>query len=124
MSTYPVIDLCATGKNIKRLRKENGMSVTQLQEFFGFEYPNAIYKWQKGMSLPTVDNLLALSVLFRVNMNEILVYDQDFLNHRFMELQFFSVYNQLMNNELYRKRRELLWKKECLLHRLLTKEIF
>lgn len=78
MINYPVIDLNETGNNIKRLRKQRGFSVAQLQEFFGFENPNAIYKWQKGASLPTVDNLLALSVLFNVNMNEILVYGQDF----------------------------------------------
>ena len=88
---FPVIDLQATGSNIKKLRRRNDYSVAQLQEFFGFEYPNAIYKWQKGESLPTVDNLLALSVLFQVSMNEILVYqDQDFLvsllfNYRFNE---------------------------------------
>ena len=75
---YPVIDMQATGTNIKKLRKRNEYSVANLQEYFGFEYPNAIYKWQKGESLPTVDNLLALSVLFHVSMNEILVYeDQD-----------------------------------------------
>ena len=80
---FPVIDLQATGRNIKKLRRRNEFSVAELQDYFGFEYPNAIYKWQKGESLPTVDNLLALSVLFQVSMNEILVYeDQDFLIYR------------------------------------------
>jgi len=96
---YPVIDLQATGNNIKKLRRRNDFSVADLQSYFGFEYPNAIYKWQKGESLPTVDNLLALSVLFQVSMNEILVYEgQDFsyafdifnyrlnlFNYRFMD---------------------------------------
>ena len=75
---YPVIDLQATGSNIKKLRRRNDMSVADLQAYFGFEYPSAIYKWQNGESLPTVDNLLALSVMFKVSMNDILVYeDQD-----------------------------------------------
>lgn len=79
MTSYPVIDVAATGKNISVLRKRNGYSVAELQNYCGFEHPNAVYKWQKGDSLPTVDNLLALSVLFHVSMNEILVYeDQDF----------------------------------------------
>lgn len=73
MFTYPTIDLKATGKNIIRLRKERNFSVRDLQEYFGFESPQAIYKWQWGESLPTVDNLYALSVLFNVSMNSILV---------------------------------------------------
>lgn len=70
---FPVIDLQATGENIIRLRKQSGLSVRELQQFFGFEEPQAIYKWQQGKSLPNVDNLYALSRLFGVSMNEILV---------------------------------------------------
>lgn len=70
---FPVIDLAATGENILRLRKEKGLSVRDLQGYFGFEEPQAIYKWQKGKSLPTVDNLYALSALLEVPMDAILV---------------------------------------------------
>ena len=70
---FPVIDLVATGENIARLRKARGLSVRDLQSWFGFEEPQAIYKWQKGKSLPTVDNLYALGMLLDVPMEEILV---------------------------------------------------
>ena len=70
---FPVIDLPATGANIRRLRQTKGLSVRDLQQFFGFEEPQAIYKWQRGQSLPTVDNLYALSTLLDVSMNDILV---------------------------------------------------
>ena len=70
---FPVIDLEATGENITRLRRERGLSVRDLQNWFGFEEPQAIYKWQKGKSLPTVDNLYALGALLDVPMEEILV---------------------------------------------------
>lgn len=70
---FPVIDPVATGENIVRLRRERGLTVRDLQQFFGFEEPQAIYKWQKGRSLPSVDNLYALSELFQISMNEILV---------------------------------------------------
>lgn len=70
---FPVIDLAATGENILRLRKEKGLSVRDIQGYFGFEEPQAIYKWQKGKSLPTVDNLYALSALLEVPMEAILV---------------------------------------------------
>ena len=71
---YPVIDLAATGRNIRRLRLEKRLTVRDLQGYFGFEQPQAIYKWQSGKSLPTADNLLALSVLLGVPMEQILVF--------------------------------------------------
>lgn len=71
--TFPVIDPAATGANIVRLRRARGLSVRDLQTFFGFEEPQAIYKWQKGKSLPSVDNLYALGALLEVPMEEILV---------------------------------------------------
>ena len=73
LNQFPVIDLPATGANIRRLRQSKGLSVRDLQQFFGFEEPQAIYKWQRGQSLPTVDNLYALSALLNVPMNDILV---------------------------------------------------
>ncbi len=73
MKQFPVIDPVATGENILRLRKEKGLSVRDLQVWFGFEEPQAIYKWQKGKSLPTIDNLYALGALLEVPMEDILV---------------------------------------------------
>ena len=73
--SFPVIDLQQTGRNIERCRREAGMSVRELQTYFGFEYPQAIYKWQHGECLPKVDHLLALSRLLSVSMEDLLVYD-------------------------------------------------
>ena len=70
---FPVIDPVATGQNIIRLRKARGLTVRDLQDWFGFEEPQAIYKWQRGKSLPTIDNLYALGALLDVSMEEILV---------------------------------------------------
>ena len=70
---FPVIDPVATGANITRPRRERGFTVRDLQQFFGFEEPQAIYKWQRGQSLPSIDNLYALSALLHISMNEILV---------------------------------------------------
>lgn len=70
---WPVIDPVETGKNIKRLRKENGYSVADLQDIFGFNTPQAIYKWQYGVALPALENLVVLSQLFDVPMDDIIV---------------------------------------------------
>ncbi len=84
---FPVIDLAETGQNIERLRKKRGLSVRDLQSYFGFEQPQAIYKWQRGQSLPTVDNLYALGVLLDVAMDEILVSAKPEVNKNFAEQQ-------------------------------------
>lgn len=36
IKAYPVIDLVATGNNIRRLRMERGLTVRDLQSYFGF----------------------------------------------------------------------------------------
>ncbi|MBQ3346623.1 MAG: helix-turn-helix transcriptional regulator [Synergistaceae bacterium] len=74
-STFPVIDLQKTGRNIEKYRKDSGLTVRDLQEYFGFEYPQAIYKWQHGECLPAVDNLLALALLFGIKIEDLLVYE-------------------------------------------------
>ncbi len=70
---FPVIDPVATGSNIRRFRVERGLSVRDLQRFFGFEEPRAVYKWQKGETLPSVDNLYALGILLGVPLEAILI---------------------------------------------------
>ena len=73
MYSFPVIDSVATGKNILRLRQERGLTVRDVQAWFHFEEPRCIYKWQSGQTLPSVDNLYALSILLNVSMDNIIV---------------------------------------------------
>ena len=69
----PVVNMKQTGQNITMLREQRGISVKQLQCMMGFATPQAIYKWQHGESLPTVDNLVALSAIFAVPIDAILI---------------------------------------------------
>ena len=70
---FPTIDLVLTGANITNLRKAAGLSVHDLQMVFGFNSPQAIYKWQNGTTLPTIDNLIVLAALLHVRIDDILV---------------------------------------------------
>lgn len=70
---FPSIDLVKTGNNITKLMKEKNIKVSDLQEAFGFEYPQAIYKWKRGECLPTLDNLIILSSIFGVPIDKIIV---------------------------------------------------
>ena len=70
---YPSIDMQATGERIRFLRVERHLRVEDIAIFMGFESPNAVYKWQRGECLPTVDNLYALSRLFETTIDDILI---------------------------------------------------
>jgi DNA-binding XRE family transcriptional regulator len=74
MNRIPVIDMTATGINITRLRVNAGLTVKDLQDIFGFSTPQAIYKWQRGTALPTVDNLVVLAAVFGVRIDDILIF--------------------------------------------------
>lgn len=69
---YPVLDPKATGARIKELRKMHHLTVEEIARFMGFESDQAVYKWQRGDSLPTIDNLYALSRLFETTVDDIL----------------------------------------------------
>ena len=78
MVTIPAIDMVATGKNITKLRQDAGLTVRDLQEMFGFTTPQAIYKWQHGAAMPTIDNLVVLAVVFNVPIDDIIIVDNGF----------------------------------------------
>ncbi len=73
MDNIPVIDMVATGMNITRLRMNAGLTVRDLQSIFGFSTPQAIYKWQRGDAMPTLDNMVVLAAVFGVAIDDILV---------------------------------------------------
>ena len=78
MNMWPVIDMTATGRNIVRLRKQAGLSVRNLQDAFGFGNPQAIYKWQRGQAMPTLDNMVILAAVLGVGIDDIIICDDTF----------------------------------------------
>lgn len=77
MITIPAINMMATGANITRMREMTGLTVRDLQDIFGFATPQAIYKWQHGTALPSIDNLVVLATLFDVHIDDIIITDID-----------------------------------------------
>lgn len=75
MKMLPTINMKKTGEKIYELRKEAGLSVRDLQKGLGFTTPQAIYKWQKGTALPTLDNLVVLADMLGVKIEDILIID-------------------------------------------------
>lgn len=69
----PTIDMQSTGQNIITMRKAVGRTVRDLQDVFGFSTPQAIYKWQQGVAMPTIDNLVVLAKIFQTTIDNIIV---------------------------------------------------
>ena len=72
MKEFPILDTQATGARIRQLRRQNNLTVEQVRDYLGLESTQAIYKWQRGESMPTIDNLYALSTLFETSVDGIL----------------------------------------------------
>lgn len=71
--TLPYIDVIETGININDLRMSAGLSVKDIQSVFGFSTPQAVYKWIRGDSIPSVDNLVVLAKVLGVTINDIII---------------------------------------------------
>lgn len=70
------IDMAATGRKIKELRKARKLTVEQLSEYFDTS-PQAIYKWQSGKTLPSLDNMMALGRILETSIEDIVVLEDD-----------------------------------------------
>lgn len=73
----PVIDMQETGLNIVRLRRKNGIKVREIQDILGFTTTVAIYKWERGETLPSLDNLIALTRIFGCEMEDIIAVERN-----------------------------------------------
>ena len=71
------IDVQATGQRIRMLMEQQGLTVRDLQEQMDFQNPQAIYKWLAGKNMPGVDNLVNLSKILDVTMDDIVATDDN-----------------------------------------------
>ena len=63
---YPVIDRLKTGNTLKRIMQQYGMTARDVQEYLNLACVQSVYRWMTGISIPTIDNLYALSQLFHL----------------------------------------------------------
>lgn len=89
-----------TGKKLSYLAKLRGYSVKDIQEYLGLACPQPVYRWYKGIILPSVDNLLRLSELFGIHMEEMLVTDS---------MKRISTFEIVANNNIAIEKRILLY---------------
>lgn len=65
----PIIDKRKTGNRIRRMMDLRGLSVQDVKTYLSLGCVQSVYHWLDGQSLPTLDNLYALSELFQVPMD-------------------------------------------------------
>lgn len=73
MGDLPHINVDATGKQLKLIRKEHNFSVQDIQHQIGLISAQAIYKWERGQALPSLDNIVILAKLYEVTLDDLLV---------------------------------------------------
>lgn len=71
--TYPNIDMQQSGAKLKHMLESAGYTPRMLQDYLHLSCVQPIYRWYKGLILPSVDHLFMLSELLNVHMEEFLV---------------------------------------------------
>lgn len=72
MSKFPTIDKRKTGINLRKIMDERGYTVKDVQQYLNLGSVQSVYHWLNGISMPTVDNLYALSDLFKIPVDDML----------------------------------------------------
>ena len=70
-SMLPTINKKETGVNLRRIMDMRGVKPKDIQEYLGFGCVQSVYRWLDGVSMPTVDNLYAISKMLQVPMDSI-----------------------------------------------------
>ena len=76
---YPNIDMQKTGKRIRYLAENAGYNPRAIQEYLHLSCVQPIYRWYKGLILPSVDHLFMLSNLLGVHMEDLIVKKKVFI---------------------------------------------
>lgn len=71
----PVINVAATAAKIKECRIRAGYSVREIQAIFNFSSPEAIYSWEKGKYIPSIDNMIVIADVYGVSIDDFIVRD-------------------------------------------------
>ena len=73
MQSRPYFDMEVVGKNLRRLRKEKNLKVSEVREYLGFESDQAVYKYETGRGDPQVDTMFALMQLYDADINDLII---------------------------------------------------
>ncbi|MBE5855759.1 MAG: helix-turn-helix transcriptional regulator [Lachnospiraceae bacterium] len=79
---FPTIDKVKTGVRLRRIMDLRGVRPRDVQEYLGLECVQSVYRWLDGVSMPSVDNLYAISKFLKVSMDLIVCGNADTEDNR------------------------------------------
>lgn len=71
MMYRPEYDMEVVGKNLKRLRENNALTVEEVREYLRLGSVQAVYKYERGESYPQADTMFALMQLYGASVEDI-----------------------------------------------------
>ena len=90
---HPTINMEATGKRLRQIMEYHKLSVKDIQQYLNLSCVQSIYHWLNGTSIPSLDNLYALSKLFQMPIDQIIVGNRngrDLSDHRIFYVRMFT----------------------------------
>lgn len=70
---YPMICMEETGRRIKEAVRARGLTTGEVASYMGFRHHKSVYAWYRGAALPTLENMIALSSLLQIPVNDLIV---------------------------------------------------
>ena len=71
------LDMQMTGQLLNYMIRKQGYSVGEIQKALSLSCPQPIYRWIRGQTMPSIDNLYKLSRLLNVHMDELVIASHD-----------------------------------------------
>ena len=78
MRRNEVLNMDRTGKNLKKLISCSPYTFEDIANFLNLASPRVIYDWVNGIKLPSLSNLVLISKLFKVHLEDILFIEDVF----------------------------------------------
>lgn len=97
-----MIDFVNVGNKISELRKENQLTQDDLAEKL-FITRQALSKWERGDSVPSIDTLIELTKIFKVSVDELLCLNEEISideSNIFMGHSRYFIIDQIINGKI------------------------
>jgi len=71
------LDMGRSGQLLNYVIRKRGYTVSEIQKELGLACPQPVYRWLRGQTMPSIDNLYSLSKILKIHMDDLVVSGQD-----------------------------------------------